>query len=290
MNILVKSFIVINLILSCFYCAFQITLFTNRENWKEKYSLEATKSNDEAQKRQAEVSELSEKLNANLDSLKTLEDEKANLSAKNTELETELKEDKVELTKITNELDQLKAAKGDVDEKLSLHLEQLGEARNQLEIAREKASNTSMELQELKAQIVRFEKERNRLQADLEIAVSKTNSTEKKLTEKEQILARLEELGVDINAMTNKSSVSDVAVHAKVLSVKSDADIVLLSVGSNDNVKKGLRFTVFNGATYKGKIQVEMVYPTMSSARIIRGLLAENQTITEGDSASTRIY
>ena len=51
-----------------------------------------------------------------------------------------------------------------------------------------------------------------------------------------------------------------------------------------------MEFTVYNGETYKGRVQVESIYPNMSSAKIIPGMTAKEQVIMEGDSASTRVY
>ncbi len=82
----------------------------------------------------------------------------------------------------------------------------------------------------------------------------------------------------------------DSLLHAKVLAIRPDVDIVLLSAGRDDQVKEGFQFTVFQGGTYKGKVIVESVYPNMCSARIVADLMAQSETIVEGDSASTRVY
>ena len=67
-------------------------------------------------------------------------------------------------------------------------------------------------------------------------------------------------------------------------------ELVMGLVGSKDNVKEGYRLTIYRGGMYKGKVQVESVYPTMCSARILTDLMANEQKIEEGDSASTRVY
>jgi len=290
MNILVKTFIVINLLLSSLYCAFQVTLFTNRENWKEKYAQQVKKHDDLETKRKEEVDERDKQLDASDKKVSTLNESKVNLETKNEELESSKKELTSNLINTQNELNKTKALKEKLDEKLTIKLDELGTARVNLEKTREVAHDVSIDLVELRAQVVRFEKERSKLKADLVIALSRSDYSEKKLSEKEKILERLEEFGVDVAGVSSQVKGSNIALHARVLSVKNDSDIVLLSVGKNDKVKKGYRFTVFEGKTYKGKIQVESVYPSMCAARIIKGLMAENQVIREGDSASTKVY
>jgi len=290
MNILVKTFIVINLLLSSLYCAFQVTLFTNRENWKDKYSAEVDKHKDLKVKLEGDIADLNTKLNASDLKVSTLSETKVNLDTKNEALEATKKELTSKLTGTENELNKTKALKEKLDEKLTIKLDELGTARVNLEKAREVAHDASVDLVELRAQVVRFEKERSKLKADLVISLSRSDYAEKQLSEKEKVLERLEEFGVDVAAVSSQVKGSNIALHARVLSVKNDSDIVLLSVGTNDKVKKGYRFTVFEGKTYKGKIQVESVYPSMCAARIIKGLMAENQIIREGDSASTKVY
>ena len=104
-------------------------------------------------------------------------------------------------------------------------------------------------------------------------------------------MARLEARGIKVDEiLASSGSDSDKPINAKVLSVRTDVNVVLLSVGREDKVKEGYQFTVYNGGTYKGKVMVESVYPNMCSARILKELMADAQTIQEGDNASTRIY
>jgi len=286
MNILVKTFIVINLLLSALYCAFQVTLFTNRENWKENYISKVKEFDDLETKRKEQVDDYEKKLTASQNDVSTLTDTNSNLKKAKDELDVVKRELTSKLTNTSDELQKTKSAKEKLDEKLTIKLDELGAARISLEKAREEAHDANVDLEELRSQVVRFEKERSKLKADLVIVKSRSDYSEKKLSEKEKILERLEERGVDTADFQNV----DVALHARVLSVKKDSDIVLLSVGANDKVKKGYRFTVFEGKTYKAKVMVESVYPSMCAARIIPGLEADKQVIREGDSASTKVY
>ena len=77
------------------------------------------------------------------------------------------------------------------------------------------------------------------------------------------------------------------AMHAKVLAVDNEANIVMLSVGLEDGVKKGHVFTVFRGRKYVGQALVENIFPDMCSARILASSRAGD--VREGDDADTRV-
>jgi hypothetical protein len=113
---------------------------------------------------------------------------------------------------------------------------------------------------------------------------------EDELKKHERTLARLESRGISVDSVLKGTIASDNPIHAKVLAVRPEVNVVLLSVGRDDQVREGFEFTVYQGGTYKGKVMVESVYPNMSSARIISELMADSESIVEGDSASTRVY
>lgn len=71
-------------------------------------------------------------------------------------------------------------------------------------------------------------------------------------------------------------------IRCKIIAVRPEVNLVMLSVGSDDGVKPGYRFTVYRGGGYAGKVEVEKVFTDMSSARILT-----KWPIREGDDAST---
>ncbi len=78
------------------------------------------------------------------------------------------------------------------------------------------------------------------------------------------------------------------AIPSRVLSVRNDVNLVMLSVGKSDGVKKGYRFTVYRGDQYIGKVEVEALFDDMCSARILPDWTKHE--IKEGDTANTRVY
>ena len=65
-------------------------------------------------------------------------------------------------------------------------------------------------------------------------------------------------------------------------------NLVMLSVGAEDGVKKGYRFTISRGERYIGKVEVEKVFDDMSSAKILADWT--KGPIKENDDASTRVF
>ena len=80
----------------------------------------------------------------------------------------------------------------------------------------------------------------------------------------------------------------EAAIEAKVLDVRPEIDLVMLSVGSLDGVKEGYRFTIYRGERYIGKVEVEKVFADMSSAKILADWTKE--PIKENDDAATRVF
>lgn len=108
----------------------------------------------------------------------------------------------------------------------------------------------------------------------------------KELDEKTLVIARLADAGVpvaDLVAGTGPAAAPN--VHGKVLAVRPEVNLVMLSVGKDNGVTKGLRLTVYRDERYVGKVEVEKVFNDVCSARIIQDWT--KGSIKEGDDAAT---
>ncbi len=78
-------------------------------------------------------------------------------------------------------------------------------------------------------------------------------------------------------------------VRGAVLQVSPDPapGLVTINRGSNDGIKRGMTFEIFNGSTYKGTMRVDSVRETMCTGIILRAV--PGVSILQGDSAATRI-
>jgi archaellum component FlaC len=77
------------------------------------------------------------------------------------------------------------------------------------------------------------------------------------------------------------------AIEAVVQKVNEDLKFVMLSVGRDDKVIKGMRFYVSRKGSYVGEVEVDSVYPKSSSASYVR--LKPGMSIQVGDTATTRL-
>lgn len=291
MNAIVKVFLIINFILSVFYCAFQMVLFTSRQDWKAKHHDVQDEYATEKDKSTLKIAELDELLKNKELSYNNILDKSTTLEATQQELKAKLDAELSELKTVKQELGEKSIRVSTLEENLTKRTEELSVIREQLAKAREGAESSRSNLIDLKELVVVYEKEKGKLLGSLEITQSQVNKQEEELKEHNRMIARLEARGIKVNEILSSSGAeADTPINAKVLTVRPDVNVVLLSVGREDKVREGYQFTVYSGGTYKGKVMVESVYPNMCSARILKDLMADTQTIQEGDNASTRVY
>jgi hypothetical protein len=77
------------------------------------------------------------------------------------------------------------------------------------------------------------------------------------------------------------------AISAVVQKVNEELKFVMLSVGGDEKVTKGMRFYVHRSGSYVGEVQVDYVYPKSCSASYVR--LKPGMSIQVGDAAVTRL-
>jgi hypothetical protein len=94
---------------------------------------------------------------------------------------------------------------------------------------------------------------------------------------------------VDKTGVSLEDLVAQPLIEARVLEVNRTIEpgLVALNVGGDQGVKRGYVFHVFRGQQYLGKVRVENVRPTMSTA-LIQGTY-EGREIRQGDQAATRL-
>ena len=291
MNAIVKTFVFINFFLIVFYSAVQMVLFTNRQDWKVKHENVNKEYAVEKEKWSKKIEELDGLLKNKEVSYNALNDKATKLDGSLQELDTKLKAQLSELKTVKQELGEKSIRVSTLEESQTKNVEELSKVREQLTVARDGAETARTKSLEHQMMLVNLEKEKGKLMGAMEISQSKIKKLEDDLKEHNRVMARLESRGIKVDEIIAASGAdADKPINAKVLTVRPDVNVVLLSVGREDKVKEGYQFTVYNGGTYKGKVMVESVYPNMCSARILKELMADAQTIQEGDNASTRVY
>jgi DNA repair exonuclease SbcCD ATPase subunit len=93
----------------------------------------------------------------------------------------------------------------------------------------------------------------------------------------------------NITGVTSDAFEAQPQIEGRVLQVDRSLEpaLVSLNVGKNSGVKRGMKFEIFDGSTYKGYVRVENVHDIMSSAVIMAQV--PGTTIVQGDSAATNL-
>ena len=71
-------------------------------------------------------------------------------------------------------------------------------------------------------------------------------------------------------------------IHGKILAVDPETDIVVISVGANAHVAKGMKLNAYREDKLVGRIVIISVFQDMSSARIVKEMT--RQELKPGDS------
>lgn len=230
----------------------------------------------------------------------------ATLSAGNNQLQTEKSKLVSERDEAKNEADRLKKdldaqqsenaqLRGSV-QKIEATLAGIDEARKRLQEEKDKAVVAQRDAEDA----------RTKAQADQAAAEAKASELETALRAAQDMVASLEKSkktlddelkAVNVQMATlvdnTNAKISDFAPVPKIdgavigVSMSVAPGLVAINKGSNDGVKRGFTFDLFDGKTYKGQARVEFVHADKCSAIITRPV--PGISIQQGDGASTRL-
>ena len=291
MSLVAKVFVVLNLIISVTFMIFAMNIWVAQTKWQRMYELEK-KNNVEfvakAQKRERDLSlevlkqtninadqkrqnqELRLKFNAERDAkqdalvkLATAENEKGMLLAENQEY---IRENK----RYFDDIVKLKGVVVKQQQAVIVERENAVRAKNE-------KSEMENELNVTKQTLAALNRDKHAIEEDLALQTSRIE----RLLKNGVPIAQL--LGEDATA--TQPFISD----GRVLGVRPEIKLVMLSIGSQQGVKPGFQYTIKRGDQYITKVLVEKVYPDMSSARYVEGLMnKDGREVEINDEVITR--
>ena len=139
------------------------------------------------------------------------------------------------------------------------------------------------------SQKIEMENELNKVRQQLADVLKEKTRVEKDLHHYTWMIEKLLDHGIPVaDIVFGGDGQPAPPIPSRVLSVRNDVNLVMLSVGKSDGVKKGFRFIIFRGDQYIGKVEVESLFDNMCSARILPDWTKKE--IKEGDTANTRVY
>ncbi len=287
MSLLAKIFVVIQTILIMVYLGMTAALYQHRRDWrtsymklKGRYQTAVSRAAKEIDALRTFVQAKGELVSAKereVRSLKTQLDQALQTSQRNANLFQEKSKEfsglQDNFNRLSNRLDQALQ-----------NNENLQTRKEELEGLLDTAT-TRREIAE--GQVARLTNLTTNLETDLGDLRKNYASNRRKLRETQLLVSMAEAQGVNFAQLVPGPPVP--AIDGKVVAVKSDLNppLVLLSVGADDKVEAGFRFSIYRGSTFVGKVVVEKVLRNSAGCRVL--FTSEGGDIQAGDSAATRL-
>lgn len=197
-------------------------------------------------------------------------------------LQTELAEVAKERKKLSDEVEELKVIKGDLEMKLSgleaqakLLAENYEKEKSQGDIVRLKLKEKEGEFKNLKAKLESITSEKGKIQVMLDEERTKYSELKKRV---DKLVNVKDELESKVRDIINKQGIelerivvkAEGELEGKVLVVNRGYNFIVVDIGVRDDIEVGDTLTVFRDGKYVGEAQVEKIYDTMSAATIVK--------------------
>jgi hypothetical protein len=286
-SIVARVFVVLNLILSIVFLVSVFNIWTAPTKWQKMYEAErlanirlkedfqtkevelakATVQKEEVLKgRKQQIADLKVSVNELRDRLLQIQGEYGTEKA-NAQMQMALNEELMrEINRRSEQLDKSKNVVLKQQQALDVARQNETKARN------EKAEMEN-ELNSLRAQYAQILRDKRQIEQDLAEQTQLIQTALNNNVPAELIL------GADPEA--KQAPLPD----ARVLAVRPDLDLVMISIGSNVGAKPGYRMTISRGDQYIAKAEIVRVYPDMCSAR----LLLKKGEVQVYDEAKSRV-
>ncbi len=284
MGTFAKIFIVVNLVLAVVFLGAASSLLGTIEDYKGKWSDSVKVHDDYVKTAKAKVKQLDD----DIDSMKT---KIGRLENENSRLESADKQRNLEWSALEKQYngrsEQLKALASKVDD-LQKDLEKARQSVESLngkyETALADTRTAKQGEDDLRNDLERANQQLKRVQADL-ATCQKEKAT---LSEADQKKARL------IAQFTAKfgtgalAGIMDMpAVNGQVTGVDEDLNIVLVSVGTDDDMEVGFTMTVFRGGEFVGNLIIDKVGQDWASGHMDRSM--SKSFPVKGDQVATQL-
>ncbi len=264
MSTLSKAFVILVFAAACVFVGMQAVLFSMKMDFKDKWIKEVNYHYQTQQVKNSEIAALNVEMENRASSLKILQ-EKIGV------LETELGGRSARLSDAQKQLDvanqllvKYEANQGVFVRQLEVQVGRLADMSERVEGYRKKVAQLNGEysgvLQEL--QYARQESERlQRDQAEIEAKVVELARENKGYEERLGALAALN-IRTDLVGARKK-------LEGKVTAVSDQFKLVIVNIGKDQGVLEGDEFTVYRGAQFIAKIQIERVDRAWAAGRVV---------------------
>ncbi len=274
MSTLAKIFIVLNMLVGVAFAFASLTLYSKRIHWAE-----------QTQKAMAESDRLYEAWQK--------------LNTKYIEYQGKMEKDKVALEKEVNNLsEQLNEQTQDnqtlqeTNDRLVKDIDRINDRLSDLRAQIEEKEKRNRDLQEaIDKEIQRasdFKQAKEHAETRVIEVMADLREAENEMMNLAQSNAQmLKKIAIQANMIDKYVSIVGpdptvkmvgdevVPIRGRVVKVSEEYKLVILDVGEKDKVKQGMEFIVSRGAQYIGKVRIRKVYPKLSSATFVKGMMEQ---------------
>ena len=285
MSTLSKVFVVLVLVLSLVYLGVAATLFAHRTDWKDKFfkENEAHRRNLEAKDR--EIGKLVNEIKVHEDLQRALNDNIKQLEIEKAQINARYEEVRKDFNDLKGKYDILKAEQEKLVQQIGVQLTLNQELAKKVEEYRLKSTATVADRDTALQQLQYVRQDNEELKKNLAGLEQQHVKLARDQDTAQRQLAELARLGVDIEAYQKLPAKP---LDGKVVAVSDKVNLVVISVGEDDGVQVGNKFTIFRGDKFVGQIVIEKAERDWSSGRIHDEIQADAVQI--GDSVSNAIF
>ncbi len=283
MSAIGRIFIVLNLILAAGFLGWASSALTTVEDYKGQLADKQAELDTLVQEKDDEISAITNERDARTDESRTAREERDDAAARVTELEGLLADEQRKNSDMQGRLAKIDATLGDYNSTISTLTQQKDDAvqrANDAERERDDANDAQQAAELAKRDSDDAVAAANQQISALEGQVASLEGEVTGLNSKLDTIAALYPVDID-----DISAVPE--INGAVLSASFDTKpgLVMLNVGSDAGVRRGITFHIWRGSQYKGEARVETVQADFCSA-VITGVNGDN-TMAQGDRAST---
>ena len=287
MSALAKVFVVFIFLLSILFFGTSATLYLTREDWATNYESYRTAVTAEVAKLEVRVKAIKGERDTLDDALRLVSRDEIAKAEQVKKLRVELDGKNAQIAQVSAQRDESIIAKTATDNVNASLVSQNTTLTTQLREAHDNR-DTAIDAQKVaNAEKFRMKRDLDATTTELHEARVEHSALDDKYSSLELAYGAVEKkLGKDgIEAIL--SGLVSPPIDALVEEVDANLSLVVLSVGSQDEVKEGAEFTIYREDKFVGKVRVNKVYENLAGARVL--FTAEGADIKQGDRATTRI-
>jgi predicted RNase H-like nuclease (RuvC/YqgF family) len=284
MSTIGKFFVVLNLVLAGLFVGSAAALIGEADSFRQQYEAEQTAKNDLQASMDEEVGRLQSLNNQAQSEVARLQGDNSTLNAEKTALTESLETERQQNGDLRESLQTIEGKLGDLEGTNRDQANQLDNLRRQYDTVRQERDDALDAREQALATANAAEDSANMANgraSDLELELARA------LDRAEQSEAQLGTV-VALYDVDLASISAQPQMEGSVLSVDyvDGNAYVVINLGRKDGVQRGYSYDVYNGATYKGRIQVQTVNDSKSAATVS---LAGSAQIAAGDRIVTRL-